>query len=279
MRFTNCLAICLLFAAHSDKQVCGQVNISSLGGGTYTQNFDNLISSGTNQAWSNNSTLPGWSLFRQPAPGTAITTYNAGDGGSNAGSFYSFGTGSNTDRALGGTASGGTYFGSPASGTVAGWITVGFRNDTEATIPSATILYDGEQWRNGGNTTAQTMAFEYGVGATFETVTTWTAPGSSFDFTSPVTGATAAAVNGNAEGLVQNIGGTLSSLNLEANQTLWFRWIENNDAGNDHGLGIDNFRFTPVPEPGTIFAIGAAVLGGGAFVRRKLGKKADGVSA
>ena len=68
------------------------------GGQVYTQNFDTLATTGSSVAWANDSTLAGWSLFRQPAPGTAITSYAANDGGSNTGSFYSYGTGTSTDR-------------------------------------------------------------------------------------------------------------------------------------------------------------------------------------
>ena len=141
--------------------------------GNYSQNFDSLASSGTGVAWSNGSTLAGWNLFRQPAPGTAIAAYSASDGGSNAGSFYSYGTGSSSDRALGGLGSGGTYFGSPGSGSVAGWIAFGATNATGADIGSITLAFDGEQWRNA-NTSAQTMALSYGFGASFDTVGSWT---------------------------------------------------------------------------------------------------------
>ena len=54
-------------------------------GTTYTQSFDDLASAGT--SWSNDSTLSGWSLFRRPAPGTAITAITQSNGSSNAGTF------------------------------------------------------------------------------------------------------------------------------------------------------------------------------------------------
>ena len=211
--------------------------------GSYSQNFDSLAASGTGNTWSNGSTLAGWSLFRQPAPGTAITAYSANDGASNAGSFYSYGSGNSSDRALGGLGSGGTYFGSPGSGAIAGWIAFAATNKTGADLGSITIAFDGEQWRNGGNTTAQSMVLEYGFGATFDAVATWTAPGGNFDWTSPVATGTAAAVDGNVAGKVSARGGTLTGLDWNPDETLWIRWIEVNDAGNDHGLAIDNFSF------------------------------------
>ena len=65
-----------------------------------------------------------------------------------------------------------------------------------------------------------------------------------FNWTSPVTGTTAGAVNGNTTGRVNSVGGTLSGLNWASGTTLWFRWIERNDDGNDHGLAIDDFSLT-----------------------------------
>lgn len=215
------------------------VNFSS----SYSQNFDTLAASGTNNAWTNDTTLPGWSLFKQPAPGTAITAYNADNGGSNAGTFYSYGSTGASDRALGGLGSGGAYFGSPAAGAVAGWIAFSATNTSGATIDTLNLAYDGEQWRNGGNATAQTMVLEYGFGATFSAVSTWTAAGSAFNFTSPVATASAAAVDGNNAGRSARTG-SLTGLNWTNGTTLWLRWIENNDAGNDHGLALDNFSLS-----------------------------------
>lgn len=149
----------------------------SFTGTAYTQNFDSLPNSGT---WANNSTLSGWFLFSQPAPGTALTSYLVGNGSNNTGSFYSFGTPSATDRALGGVGSGtsGGYFGSSAAGSVAGWIAFAATNVTGSTINQLSLSFDGEQWRDGGNANlaSQQMVLQYGFGATFETVSSWSAP-------------------------------------------------------------------------------------------------------
>ena len=220
---------------------------------SYGQDFNTLASTGTGVTWANNSTLAGWSLFNKtPA---AITTYAADTGGGNGG-FYSYGASGQSDRALGGTGSGGTYFGSPGTGTVAGWITVGFSNNSGGSANSFTLNYDGEQWRNGGNTTAQSMVLEYGFGSSFIGVTSWTAAGSGFNFTSPIATATAGALDGNAlANRSASRGGTVSGLNWANGSTLWVRWIENNDAGNDHGLAIDNISFS------STFAAAAASYG------------------
>lgn len=257
MKVSKLIAALVLIASVSSTHAA---IVYTTSGNVINENFDTLDSSGTNGvAWANDSTLPGWSLFN--SLGNAPPTYNSNNGGSNAGAFYSFGTTGTSERALGGTASGGAYFGSPLSGAVAGWIAVAIENNTGGALSDFTVSFDGEQWRNGGNANAQTMVLEYGFGATFGTVASWTAPGGNFDWASVVNSATAAAVDGNAAGLVANRGGTVSNLTWNQGDTLWIRWIENNDTGNDHGLGIDNFSFSATPEPATmgLLAIGALV--------------------
>lgn len=166
-------------------------------GSPYTQNFDSpklATTTGTGNAWANDSTITGWHLFDQS--GSGITTYNAGNGSSGTGNFYSYGTTDSGERALGGLGSNGAYFGSPAAGAVAGWMAVSFLNGSGSSFIGFTANWDGEQWRNGRNTTPQTMVFEYGFGASFGAVS-WTAPGTGFDFVSPVHTDTAAALDGN----------------------------------------------------------------------------------
>jgi hypothetical protein len=235
---------------------------------SYSQSFDSLATSGSANAWTNDSTLAGWSLFN--ASGSAIGSYRADTGASNAGAFYSFGTASSSDRALGGTGSGGSYFGSPASGAVAGYIAVAFTNDTGVAVNAFTLGFDGEQWRNGGNTSAQSMALSYGFGSSFGDVTSWTTPGGLFDWSTPVVGATAAAVVGNSQGLVSGLGGTVATA-WAPGETLWIRWTEVNDMGNDHGLSIDNVALTvsAVPEPATTALLLAGLAAVGAVARRR----------
>lgn len=211
----------------------------TLTGTPYSQDFDSLSTT----AWTNDSTLPGWSLFKQPAPGTPFTSIVTGTGSNNAGGFYSFGL--DTDRALGGIGSGNaTVWNSPASGAVAGWIAAQFTNGDDTAFDSFTVAYDGEQWRNGGNTSAQSMVFEYGFGPSFDSIS-WTPGGATFDVTSPVTGSTAGALDGNnAANRVAGLGGTISGLAWAPGDSLWIRWIKLNDIGNDHGLAIDNFSIS-----------------------------------
>lgn len=268
---------------------CGPANAAVvLTGSPYSQSFDTLssVNSAANLPWANDTTIVGWHLFRQPAPGTAIPTYVARDGSSNTGSFYGFGVaGVNpiTDRALGGIASGGAYFGSPLAGAVAGWMAASFQNNTGFLIDSFTVGYTGEEWRTGGvasgmvGSLAQTMVLEYGFGPTFQTVGTWTAPGAGFNFTSPIFGTVAAAaLDGNdAPNRQTGRGGTVSSLSWANGTNLWIRWIENNDANNDHGLAIDDFSIRttrsaiPLPSAALIYI---GVAGAAGVTRRRIKK-------
>src|SRR2546428_8920706 len=127
------------------------VSIPSLGT-PITQNFDTLPASGS-ATFTNDVTLPGWYSART---GTG-TTIVANDGSSNVGNLYSYGTGTNTDRALGTVGSGGATAGNFFYG-------IRLTNNTGSTITSLDVSYVGEQWRNSA-AAAQTVAFSYFIGS------------------------------------------------------------------------------------------------------------------
>ena len=220
--------------------------------GSYSQSFDTLAVSASGNSWKNDLTLPGWYLFRQPAASpSAISSYNADAGANNAGAFLSYGASGSSDRALGGLGSGGSYFGSPASGTVAGWFALALSNATGNPITDLDLSFNGEQWRNGGNTSEQTMVLEYGFGSSFEQVSNWTSTEPSFNWSSPIATSTAAAIDGNSTGRISDVGGILdlSTTPWAADTTLWLRWTEVNDPGSDHGLAIDDLTISIPQSP------------------------------
>ncbi len=238
---TSAVAVLLVNPAASAPQV-------NYAGGTYTQNFDTLPSAGT-FTFSGNGPFPlvgatppagvgatgltGWTFINYGGTGTSAL-FKIDDGTSNAGGIYSYGTASSTDRALG----------SLASASQVGRFGVTFVNTTSATITQFTLGYTGEQWRNGGNTSPQTLSFSYLVGATDINTGTFIAA-TALDFTSPNVAATAAALDGNfAANRTVIAPVTITGLSWGAGQTLTLRWTDLNDIGSDHGLAIDDLSFT-----------------------------------
>lgn len=240
----------------------------------YTQDFNTLASSTTTTAWANDDTLAGWSLFNKN--NAAISSYIANAGGTSTGSFYSFGSSGSSDRALGSVASNASYFGAPANGAAAGYIALAVTNLSSANIGSFNLSYDGEQWHSA-RTGIQRLTVQYGFGDTFATVSNWTQTGSAFNFTSPALGFPSPR-NGNlAANRVAGLGGTVTFPGWDAGQhvfwapgqTLWVRWTDLNDSGEDHGLSIDNVTFSVgVPEPGS-YVLALAGLGVAGLVARR----------
>jgi hypothetical protein len=235
-----CVGVVVSTLVQRSSALTNSGSITTLGS-PLTENFDTLASTGTNVAWADNVTIPGWYSSR--------TTYNSGTGSSNTGALYSFGVaGTNpvTDRALGSVGSGTT-------GTI--YWGVRLTNNTGTTITSVDISYIAEQWRNGGFTPpataslAQTVDFQYRV-ASPGTVTAINTPGTGWtdydplDFTSPIFGASAAAaLDGNAAANRVSKSSTLT-VSISNGQELWLRWVDINHPDNDHALAIDDFSVT-----------------------------------
>lgn len=261
-------AILALFAAASASAT---VSVTS-GSFSYSQNFNSLATASASPvtaSWTNDSTIVGWSLFLSNL--TAPTTYRAELGNQDVGSFTSYGADSSTDRALGGISGpNNAYFGSPAAGAVSGYIAVAFTNNAGSALNSFTLGFSGEEWRYS-SAGAQAMVLEYGFGATFASVATWSAPGGLFDWTSPqFGGAGLGGIDGNGIGRVSGRGGSVP-VTWAAGQTLWIRWIERNDVGANHGLAIDDLTFTvtAVPEPSSYFLLLAGIAAVGSVIRAR----------
>ena len=213
-----------------------QVSLTTLGA-AHTESFDTLPASGS-ATWTNNSTIPGWFHART---GTG-TTVVANNGASNGGNLYSYGTGAATDRALGSLGSGNAAVGNMFWG-------IRLQNNTGATITSLDVSYIGEQWRNSA-AAAQTIAFSYLVGS--PTVTgslaefqsAGTAVG-SLDFTSPITGGTAGALDGNIAANQVARTFSITGLSIPNGTEIMLRWSDPDHTGADHGLSIDSFSVTP----------------------------------
>lgn len=213
-----------------------QVSLTTLGV-AHTQAFDTLPASGS-ATWTNNSTIPGW-FHARTGTGTTIVANN---GASNAGNLYSYGTGTATDRALGSLGSGNAAIGNLFWG-------LRLQNNTGTTITQLDISYTGEQWRNSA-AAAQTIAFSYLIGS--PTVTGSLAEFQSagiaepaLNFTSPITGGVAAALDGNLAANRTAISFSITGLSIPNGTEVMLRWSDPDHTGADHGLSIDDFSVTP----------------------------------
>jgi hypothetical protein len=250
--------------------VTAQAQVLLSGGLNYSQNFDSLPSTGASGAWTDNTTLAGWYASRATTSSTvsygpnSYTVFRVDSGANNSGSLFDYGVaGVNaiTDRALGSLSSG-------TPGTNA--FGVRFKNDT-ASAYNVTIGYTGEQWRNGGNTSPQTLQFTYLAGSAASlplsawgsatgdpSGQTWTSV-SALSFTSPTVGATAAALDGNdAANRTVFAPTTLAGVTINPGDELFVRWYDINDPGSDHALAVDDFSasFSAVPEPQVLSLLG-----------------------
>ncbi len=205
---------------------------------TISQNFDTLATTGTANAWADDTTLPGW-YSQFTAVTTNPTVYRAEAGAGNAGAIYSYGTGAATERALGSV-------GSAATGII--YNALKLTNSSGSTITSLAISYNGEQWRNGGNTNAHQLDFQYQIASPgtitdANTPTTGWVDADALDFVSPTVGAAATALDGNAAANRTAKAATLS-VSVASGQEVWLRVKDIDDGGADHGLAIDDFSVT-----------------------------------
>lgn len=236
--------------ALSMSAVITPTGLISYAGGSYTQNFNTLPSSGTftltsagplsfTSAPISAAGLGGWSLAKYTGTG-AVALFKVDAGTSTSGSAYSYGTGTNTDRALG----------SLSSGSTVSRFGLSVVNNTGRTITEFTLGYTGEQWRRGTGA-ANKLAFEYALGGTDINNGAFTAA-PSLDFVAPVTTGSAAALDGNAATNRAAVSATISGLTWAPGQTIVLRWSDVDDTGSDDGLGIDDLTFTTPIDAGSI---------------------------
>lgn len=260
-------------------------------GATYTNNFNTVEDSGgvrlsglpktgSVTPWTNfsatNGAGPGW-FVRSSGSGTTAGTRDAGTaapsngtvagtGSATAGGLYSFGSAGSTERALGDLGSN-----NAAAGDF--WIGVVIRNTTGQTLTDVSISLRGEQWR-AGNVASQRMISEYQISSSF----TFSGPGNiagggpagwtqvpELDVVS-VTNSTAGAIDGNVNSTA--LSKSLTGLTWADQDYLVLRWWDDDHAGSDHGLAIDDFSFTAnaIPTPGAFAIAGVAGL---VIARRK----------
>jgi len=246
---------------------------------SYSQDFNTLTRSTTAENWTDNANtasvndspqligLVGWYVASYTNATFQSTTYTplirAGTGSSTTGSFYSFGSSSDPDRALGTLPTDGITAGGSGSLRIA----ARFVNDTGETLNGFTFSYDGEQWRKaqisttGGVNNQYVVSyaiFDAGSGTLDNGLYSSSIAGATFN--TPVDGGdnVGAALNGNdPANRVAGLGATITNIEIAPGQEVWLRWFDANSSSADHGIAIDNFSIAfAVPEPSAAVLLG-----------------------
>lgn len=265
MRISACKNRALLLSALTLLLSCtglfGQVTMTATG--TYTQNFNTLATAGTANVFADNSTIPNWYSQRT---GTG-TTYAADAGSSNAGGLYSYGASGNTDRALGTIGSSNAAAGNFAHGVL-------LQNTSGSTISDLRVSYALEQWRNSA-AAAQSVTFYYKRSNAAITSlnpnanSTWTAV-TALNTSSPVTGGTAGAIDGNVNRVTLSDIAIPLATPLAVNEYIMLKWEDPDHSGSDHGLAIDDvsISWTATPPNPVLSSLSPATItaGSGSFL-------------
>ncbi len=196
----------------------------------YEQNFDGLGTDGI--------VLPVFWKAYNTANSSDISSLLVSNGDNGTGGAYNFGTTMDTDRALGTVA---TLSNEPRIG-------MQFLNSTGERIVALDFDFFVEQWRTGSNSSVnEKLTFEYSLNATSLSSGNWTAfP--LLDINEILTASTASvAVDGNLNR--SQVTRRLTGLNWSNNSTLWIRWNDTNDSGDNGGYAIDDLSITAVVAP------------------------------
>lgn len=250
------------------------VSYATAGSG-YTQNFNTLATSGASNAWTNDSTLAGWYAAQVGSITTNWSTYAAASGGAQQGALLSIGTGTNTDRALGGQ---NESIANPTVSTM--YYGLQLTNSTGLALTNFSLSYAGEQWRVVQSEARDKMVLEYQIFAagtgSLLAASGWTTA-TSLGFEAPiVTGDSSTNLNGNSAANRVLVNGSVSGITWSDGTELWLRWSDASTGtnaatgGTRSMLGIDDLTFSAdvVPEPSGLLLSGLGV--GLLAVRRRV---------
>jgi hypothetical protein len=242
----SCLSLVLF--AFAATRVEAQISITTLNT-SHTQNFDGMGTGNLTLTDDITGSLPGFHALRQVG-NTNPNNVTADDGSDSGEGFKNYGPPLQLDRALGalpGSATGSTRFG------------IRFVNNSGSPVASVQITFTGEQWRNGGSQTPQSLVFAYRVDDSVNDLATgvYTAV-PALEFVSPDTAAGATDLNGNLPANRQTLTATFAVSVLPGDEIM-LRWEMLDEPGADHGLSVDDLSVTaqsggggPTAAPATI---------------------------
>ncbi len=227
------VAVLLISLVNNNRcpaQLCAQ-----LAGVNFTQNFNTLATTGSN------NTVPVGSEFAfNESPGNL--TYAADNGSNSVANTYSYGAAGSSDRA----------FGEITSGTVVSTLGACFTNNTNHAITSFLIGYTGEEWRLGvADATLDRLDFQFSTSAGASLTSGTYLNVDALDFTTPAnSGAGAKDGNAAANRTVFAPFAITPASPIQPESTFFIRWLPSNIAGANDGLAIDDFSIGTTLAPG-----------------------------
>jgi hypothetical protein len=228
------------------------ITLTTTNASSYTQDFNSLctvtisnavsatIGVQTSLGGAVSNALNGWYAAKIAGNGTSATGIVADNGTANSGAVYNYGSSdvpANLDRSLGALASAST---TPGFGAL-------IKNETGQTLQGVQISFTAKFWRSTTNN--NTLTFGYGLvdGSNFTTANFLTAsnasPLTAADVVYPA-GANNAALDGNLPANQIALSNLTITQSVADGETLFIRWQDANEAGNDAGLAIDNVSLT-----------------------------------
>jgi hypothetical protein len=221
-------------------------NLPPLASNRVLGKFDNATADNGNPV-----NIPGWAVI-QEGPDSNIVTgrYAVENGSSTVSNIYSYGSAGASDRALGsliGTSMTSSYIGAC------------FQYTGLTTAFEVRIAFTGEVWRYGGGRGPQNpdkLSFQYAVNANNLFDGNYV-PYPALDFLTPNSaGGSAGNRDGNHTPNRRVIPFTTLPLTLHQGDRLYIRWHDEDVAGNEDGMAIDDFMLALTP-----LAAGAVVEG------------------
>ena len=232
----------------------GRTQVVLNSGNNYTYQMSLLdLSSGGDQPWVDNSTLPGW--YYSPNATNLILT----NGGNPTPGLQLYVNPVDSDaRALGSLTDfslNSLYYGLQVT------------NGGSDVLTEFTISFYQVQWYGGNDAVNDTKPFAYSTDATSLTTGTW----NSFT-TLNLTGFSNG--DGGIAPIVVFRSATITGLSIEQGESVWLRWYDGDAIdGGDAGAGVTDLSVIAVPEPGVSVLAGFSL--GFFLLSRRIRNKRD----